>query len=225
MRSVQPHGPYYIGGMCGGARIAFDIARLLEAEGQEVRLLSIFDTWVVENSQRRFLWYFHYYYQRLQKFGSLPKSQKREMFLSAFRKKLRKLSGRVENVEKSLWRQSYWPGKEFELPKYHGRITLFKIPKQPFYYVRDPLMGWGNRTTGRVDVEFIRSEHLKLLRQPYVQELGRKLSECLERARGDAYSGSIVQVSLPSSYASGPSNGTPGTEDNFASVVDDQADE
>jgi thioesterase domain-containing protein len=225
IRSVQPQGPYYIGGMCGGARIAFDIARLLEAEGQEVRLLSIFDTWVVENSQRRFLWYFHYYYQRLQKFGALPRSQKREMFLSAFRKKLRRLSGRVEN-EKSLWRQSYWPAKEFQLPKYHGRITLFKIPKQPFYYVRDPFMGWGNRTTGTVDIEFIRSEHLKLLRQPYVQELGQKLSECLQRAqRGNTHAGSIVQVSLPSSYASAPLNGAAATEDNFASVADDQADE
>ena len=225
MRSVQPQGPYYIGGMCGGARIAFDMARLLEDQGQEVRLLAIFDTWVVENSQRRSLWYFHYYYQRLQKFRLLPASQKREMFLSAVRKKARKLSGRVEN-EKSAWQQSYWPGKDFQPPKYHGRITLFKIPRQPFYYVRDPFMGWGNRTTGGVDIEFIRSEHLKLLRQPYVQELGQKLSQCLQRAqRGDASSNAVLQVSLPSAYAATAATGTPGAEDHLASVMDDQADE
>jgi len=61
LRRVQPHGPYYLGGMCEGARIAFDIARILDAQGEKVAFLGIFDTWVVENSQRRFLWYLHYY--------------------------------------------------------------------------------------------------------------------------------------------------------------------
>src|SRR5207244_6678225 len=132
MRSVQPNGPYYIGGMCGGARIAFDMARLLEVQGHEVRLLAIFDTWVIENSQRRYLWYFHYYGQRFRSFRSLPLPEMREMVVSALRKKFRKWSNTAE-VESSPWQQSYWPGKTFEPPKYNGRITDFKIPSNPLY--------------------------------------------------------------------------------------------
>jgi len=223
MRSVQPQGPYYIGGMCGGARIAFDMARLLEQQGQEVGLLAIFDTWVIENSQRRFLWYFHYYGQRFRSFRSLPLADKREMFVSALRKKVSKWS-HSGDAAKSPWQQSYWPGKTFEPPKYHGRITIFKIPKQPFYYVRDPLMGWGSRTTGGVDIEPIRSEHLALLRQPYVQELGKKLAERLRRAWSKNGSSSpVVQVVLPTSFSETPPDGK--AVDKFAAVVDDQADE
>jgi len=39
MRSVQPCGPYRLGGLCNGGMVAFEIARLLEREGQKVDLL------------------------------------------------------------------------------------------------------------------------------------------------------------------------------------------
>jgi Thioesterase domain len=39
MRSVQPEGPYLLGGFCGGGVIAFEMARQLRAEGQSVDLL------------------------------------------------------------------------------------------------------------------------------------------------------------------------------------------
>jgi amino acid adenylation domain-containing protein len=36
IRSVQPHGPYLLGGYCNGALIAYEAARLLRAQGEEV---------------------------------------------------------------------------------------------------------------------------------------------------------------------------------------------
>jgi thioesterase domain-containing protein len=36
MRSVQPQGPYLVGGHCSGSWVAFEIARQLEASGKEV---------------------------------------------------------------------------------------------------------------------------------------------------------------------------------------------
>ena len=39
MRSVQPRGPYRLGGLCNGGLVAFEVARLLEREGQKVDLL------------------------------------------------------------------------------------------------------------------------------------------------------------------------------------------
>src|SRR5690606_24428080 len=44
MRTVQPEGPYYLGGECMGGTITFEIARQLEAAGQKVNLLVMFDT-------------------------------------------------------------------------------------------------------------------------------------------------------------------------------------
>ena len=39
----------------------------LEAQGEEVGLFAIFDTWVLQHSQRRWLWKIHYYGQRLRR--------------------------------------------------------------------------------------------------------------------------------------------------------------
>ena len=44
LRSVQPHGPYLLGGFSGGGITAFEMAQQLEAEGEKVNLLVMLDT-------------------------------------------------------------------------------------------------------------------------------------------------------------------------------------
>jgi thioesterase domain-containing protein len=44
MRSVQPHGPYLLGGFSGGGLTAFEIAQQLRAAGEEVALLLLLDS-------------------------------------------------------------------------------------------------------------------------------------------------------------------------------------
>jgi thioesterase domain-containing protein len=41
VRSLQPHGPYAIGGYSMGGIVAFEMARQLMARGESVRLLAI----------------------------------------------------------------------------------------------------------------------------------------------------------------------------------------
>ena len=43
MRSVQPHGPYLLGGMCAGGVIAFEMALQLQAQGEAVGLVALLD--------------------------------------------------------------------------------------------------------------------------------------------------------------------------------------
>ena len=45
MRSVQPHGPYYIGGWCAAGPLAVETARQLVAVGERVGYLVLFDSW------------------------------------------------------------------------------------------------------------------------------------------------------------------------------------
>ena len=44
IRGFQPEGPYLLGGECIGGAVAFEMARQLEAKGQEVGLLVLLDT-------------------------------------------------------------------------------------------------------------------------------------------------------------------------------------
>jgi thioesterase domain-containing protein/acyl carrier protein len=185
MKTIQPHGPYYLGGMCEGARIAFDMARLLEARGEKVALLVIFDTWVIENTQIRFLWKINYYSGRLRDFWRISLSEKRRTILKWLRDRANHLDAR-NNGARSAWPAAYWPGETFAPPRFGGKITVLKRPKQPYYYVRDPLMGWGTRSTGKVELQVIEAhtkEHILLFREPYVYELAEKLADCLRRAR------------------------------------------
>ncbi len=52
MRAVQPEGPYLLGGFCAGGVIAFEMARQLRAQGQEVDFLALIEPGVAPLSLR-----------------------------------------------------------------------------------------------------------------------------------------------------------------------------
>jgi len=43
IRKIRPHGPYLLGGLCAGGVLAFEMARQLEIEDEEARLVAVFD--------------------------------------------------------------------------------------------------------------------------------------------------------------------------------------
>jgi thioesterase domain-containing protein len=78
------------------------------------------------------------------------------------------------------WREAYWP-ENFTPRRFQAPVALFKRPKQPFYYVDDPQMGWGARSQGGVEIHEIDFHHLEILREPYVRVLGERLALCVNR--------------------------------------------
>jgi non-ribosomal peptide synthase protein (TIGR01720 family) len=48
IKRVQPKGPYYIGGWSFGAVVAFEIAKLLESEGEEIENLILLDQYPID---------------------------------------------------------------------------------------------------------------------------------------------------------------------------------
>lgn len=49
IRRLQPQGPYLVGGFCQGGVVAFEIARLLRASGEDVALLCLQDRFIDES--------------------------------------------------------------------------------------------------------------------------------------------------------------------------------
>jgi len=70
--------PYCLGGMCEGVQIAERLVCDLEAQGQVVSLFAVFDTWVLQHSQRVWLWRIEYLRQRLRDFKNMNFSQQWE---------------------------------------------------------------------------------------------------------------------------------------------------
>ena len=44
IQRARPHGPYFLGGYCGGGTIAFEVAQQLQSQGEQIALLALFDT-------------------------------------------------------------------------------------------------------------------------------------------------------------------------------------
>lgn len=182
MRAIRPHGPYCVGGMCDGVLIAQEMILELESVGEEVAFFAIIDTWVLENSQIRALWAIDYYLERLRMFRRLPLKQRMDTIQRTFKR----MAGGNDSTNHG-WAQAYWPDQDFEAPRFRAPVVLFKRPRQPYYYVRDPEMGWGARSTGGVNIWEIDGGHYELLRPPHVsiiaERLSARLREINERAK------------------------------------------
>jgi len=178
MRGVQPRGPYCLGGLCDGAHIAEQIVLSLESQGEEIGLFAIFDTWVLQHSQRRWLWKAYYYSQRVRALKQLSLSQQLASYRHVVKNKVQHLVG--TKLARTDWQQAYWP-EDFSPPRFRAPVVLFKRPRQPFYYIDDPEMGWGARSQSGVEIHVVDFRHMEILREPHVRTFGEKLAERMAR--------------------------------------------
>lgn len=179
--AARPKGPYEFVGQCRGAHIAYEMARRLEQKGEQVALLGVLDTWVLENTYNRFL-YVEYYARRLRSF-----------LRAGFDKGLRFLTRKHMRTDKDGMSRlaavntparknpmsAYFPGPGFVPRTYDGHITVFRVRAQPLNRIRDPQLGWGKLTSAGVDVHLVPGEHGKVLREPSVRGLAAELKKCL----------------------------------------------
>lgn len=179
MRSVQRHGPYCLGGLCDGTHIAEQVVVGLEAQGEDIAFFAIFDTWVLQHSQRPWLWKLHYFRERLREMHAGGLGTTVGSYTRAVANKLSGLLTRHDR--RSDWQHAYWP-ENFEVPRFRAPVVLFKRPKQPFYYINDPQMGWGKRSEAGVEIHELDFHHLYILREPQVRFFGEKVAEHIERA-------------------------------------------
>jgi thioesterase domain-containing protein len=179
MRSAQPHGPYCLGAMCEGVLIAQQMILQLESQGEEIGLFTIFDTWVLENSQIRSLWAIDYYLQRFRNFRALSLDQQ----FATVRRVFKRTTTPGVTSSGSGWNRTYWPDKDFQPPRFWAPVLLVKRPRQPFFYVRDPQMGWGSRSMGGVEICELSCGHYEMLREPYVRLIGQTIGNRLQAIR------------------------------------------
>jgi amino acid adenylation domain-containing protein len=179
MRAVQPEGPYFLAAMCGGCHIAEQMILQLEAQGHEVGLYAIFDTWALENTRRRLHSRLFGYQQRLRWLGRVNLRERLNWIKRALGDRIGIWTGKAEAVQQP-WQQAYWP-ENFIVPSFRAPVVLFKRPKQPSVYVDDPQLGWGARSKGGVEMHEIDANHHEILREPHVQLVTQVLAAHLNQ--------------------------------------------
>jgi len=200
IRSVHPHGPYCLGGFCDGTHIAEQVILRLESLGKDVGLFAIFDTWVLQHSQNRLLWKIYYYSQRVKQMKNLSLAERLNSYKRVAGSKVQNLVGSKKG--RTDWRQTYWP-EDFRPASFRAPVVLFKRPKQPFYYINDAEMGWGERSQGGVTIHEVDFHHAEILREPHVAVFGTKLAEHLQQLSGSLAGSTIAQEGSMAGSVSG----------------------
>ncbi len=206
IRELQPVGPYFIGGRSLGGMIAFEMARQLRAQGEEIGLLALLDTYPsgyakLLRDQTTLRARFDRELSRTKthlanlKGLSLPdkilyliakskfaprkmKSQIWRRVYSSFQNLGRPLPRSLQDIKElnSLAVREYVPHV------YGGHVTLFWASSDLRASV-DFVEGWRALAGGGIDVHKIPGSHLDIVKEPHVQELAKKLSACLQRTQ------------------------------------------
>ena len=194
MREAQPRGPYHLAGLCVNAVIAYEVARQLRAEGDEVALLAMFDGHNQAYYKNPFL--DGRYTGRIKHhLANILQADVREG--SAYI--LDRLEEARRKLERTLWQLSSEQGNNpggklrntdaiihpafhrYEPKPYPGKMVLFQSSDWPSGAYFDFELGWKDLVQGSIEFHRIPGDHPSMFRQPNVDLLAKKLRDSLSK--------------------------------------------
>jgi non-ribosomal peptide synthetase component F/thioesterase domain-containing protein len=202
IRRVQPHGPYDLMGWCVAGALAFEIARQMADQQQEVARLFLIDAWVPG------------YFQRLPKLRGLIASYslRAQLILADWRrvttseksvfsfitervlyKRLKRLftggDGDAAPLQEDQatpetydqWLLAYLKRvTERYTPKaYHGRVILLRSRLEPTGWWFQEDAGWSAFAPKGVDVRFVDGNHFTMFQDPGSTQMAKHVAASL----------------------------------------------
>ncbi len=205
IRTLQPNGPYSLCGYCFGGMVAYEMARLLKLQGEDVALVVLFNAPAPGTLQG---WPFNQVYlvkriaHELRKMRDLEMREK----LAVLAAKTAAFATLVSGVFKTaLWRalskfsigrdrsgaprllsvadinvaaaKSYYPAA------YPGRVILFLTEEVASLYTIDPRDGWRGLAEDGIEVHDVAGDNNSMFYARFVDALAGKLKSCLDRTQ------------------------------------------
>ncbi len=192
MKTVQPRGPYLIGGISLGVYIAFEMARQLQNRGEGVSLLVLINSGPsnaegLRDNEARFA------LDLANQFAADVSPEE----LAAIDPDSR-LSYVLEKIKSATSNQDYsqiariapaWYGHLWSAERYiskaladaqsylyRGKITFFKTGED------QTSMGWSTLSSQDVDINMLSGTHGSLLKEPHVGSLARMLTRAIAKS-------------------------------------------
>lgn len=204
VRSMQPQGPYFLGGESFGGQIAFEMAQQLCRQGQSVALLAILDTPSPATLQE---WGSYYDNDVLlsimaEEVGlSIAPDDFRDLSLESkldYGLKQMMSTDITENIrqyafdELQIFRARVQAMQEYTPQIYSGKVTLFRTlstrkksnaPSDSLEDSEHVMWGWDIVSTEPVEIHFIPGKHHTMTSEPHVRVLAEKLNLSLQNAQ------------------------------------------
>lgn len=194
LRKIQKHGPYQFCGYSTFGLVAYEMARMLLSQGEDVSFLALLDIWHPKYRQRLSLTELAQYklvriVDRLKKYHRLLSQGKFDdvvkLVLELVARKLKSISWRatrfifrltnrpvpraMQVIESIASNQCYLPAP------YPRRFILIRPEGYFDEKLADPAVGWRACAADGLDVHFIPGDHGTIKDKPYVRGLVEKI--------------------------------------------------
>ena len=199
IRERRPTGPYMLGGWCAHGLLAYEVARQLKAEGQEVAQVVMLETANPVRMKRYSGW------RRV-----IARVQLKIHLLKFERAYLRQLNGaqakayiaarasqKYSRIKQSLWQVFgqtvgsdnlhplevlYAAASRYYPRPYEGYVVLIRSLKRTFGFGRQLPLGWDDVLGKELEVCETPGNHYTIYMEPNVDTLARKMNTCLRKA-------------------------------------------
>jgi amino acid adenylation domain-containing protein len=200
LRTVQPHGPYFLGGWCYGGIVAVEMGHQLLAAGEEIALMALIETPAPAPSYSNYRYY-------LRRIGCLWKMKPREWkkYLNHKIKyyrgvkqederrflRIEKTDGHNSAVEETnqhlakleyVYRTNLGALNSYDVRPYPRKVILFNAQEQDPALVHDPLYGWPGLAK-EIETHVVPGNHDTILMEPHVKVLAEKLANSIARSQ------------------------------------------
>jgi len=191
LKNKQPLGPYRLVGYSFGGILAFETARRLVKDGNEVEFIALIDTDMSEyllKGRHNFRYVLKYWAARLMRkwpmFWRMSWSEKRKYVFQ-------KIRVEREARKKARDHRRDQNGARIELGRlaslyspaiYNGEVRLFHVmdEKDRFLLDRDGALGWTPWVKGGVKVIYVPGDHTTVMQDPNIATLAKKLMAEIE---------------------------------------------
>ena len=195
MRKRQPRGPYRLCGHSFGGLVAYEMAVLLAAEGEEPQLVALVDSLHPKfkhymSTRERLRFELRYIKDRVTKYArNLTTGRIRHIGRDAVT-----LSGRVSRAALRAVRSAFgvigrtppqlihtdkmvlnsaW--HRYEPSAYSGPLVLLSAATRSAEYGDDHLLGWDKCASGKIDLHIVPGAHFSIMHPPYVRGIAEKI--------------------------------------------------
>jgi len=184
IRARQPHGPYYLAGLCFGGIVAFEVARQLEAHGEKVALVTIFDGMLPSGARTAHV-------KRLLAYARIGLTEPRRV-PTALRRRLAPVMKRLPRTPSP--RPTVMQDVDIEGPEADAEVVRFAASitgiagrllviralenDYPSWVRVQPHLGWEGLADDLWTYD-VPATHLGLLRDPHVEVVARAVADAI----------------------------------------------
>jgi amino acid adenylation domain-containing protein/FkbH-like protein len=206
LRRIQPRGPYQLGGYCFGGNVAFEMARQLQAQGEEISFLALLNCAPPNSKYFRIswtpLWGARFVRNLLYCMNSARQwtAEQRNGFLqwkwNRLKQRLSAMAGgageskqpagnglidmaSVPEGEREIWTRHIRALMNFRPRPFKGLVHLFRSASHPIFCSFAHDYGWGELAQGGVAVTVVPGAHERILEEPWVERLATEFKKVL----------------------------------------------